>query len=357
MADFRKYALAFAGVACFMGITGSASAQTLNGITCFANASTPLQDRAEGITELVGDLVLSCTGGTVTPFNQPVPTVNITVALNTQVTSRLVNNSTTITESILMIDDYAPGSQVLCPATAINNFGNFTCATQVNGSGLGGGSQFKGTYNGANVYQGILTAQNQITFFNVPVDPPGPQVFFNNNTNITPTLTLRITNVRANASALGAPTGFTTSNISESVSTSAGIPISNPLQNVGSVFQGLVNKTVTGATLANATGFTAVNNVSSPLGNSSGGAPTLTQCSSKSLSSTNNSAALVEFVNFSEGFATATKLRYAPQIGNVPGPTANPPRATLRTLKAALGSTSARPAPASSSAELTLPLV
>src|SRR5277367_5161060 len=106
MADFRKYALAFAGVACFLGITGSASAQTLNGITCFANAATPQQDRAEGITELVGDLVLSCTGGTATPSGVGVPTVNITVALNTQVTSRLVGGTTNITESILMINDF-----------------------------------------------------------------------------------------------------------------------------------------------------------------------------------------------------------------------------------------------------------
>jgi len=54
MADFRKSALAVASIACFLGITGVASAQqnTLNGITCFANASTPQQDRAEGITEL-----------------------------------------------------------------------------------------------------------------------------------------------------------------------------------------------------------------------------------------------------------------------------------------------------------------
>ena len=29
MANFKKYALAFAGAACFMGITGTASAQNL----------------------------------------------------------------------------------------------------------------------------------------------------------------------------------------------------------------------------------------------------------------------------------------------------------------------------------------
>jgi hypothetical protein len=299
MADFRKYALAFAGVACFLGITSAASAQTTNGITCFANAATPQQDRAEGITELTGDLVLSCTGGTVTPAGVAVPTVNITVALNTQVTSRLVGATTNITEALLLINDPAPLTQVLCPANSGNNY---ACPVQVNGTGNGGGKGF-GQYASANAYQGVLTATNQLTFFNVPVDAPGPQVFFTNNTSITPTLTLRITNVRANASALGAPTGFSTSTISESISTSAGIPISGPLQTVGSVFQGLVNKTVTGVSSTAST--------TTLYGASSGSAPTLTQCSSRSLSSTNISAALVEYVNFSEGFATATKLRYA----------------------------------------------
>jgi hypothetical protein len=311
MADFRKSALAFASVACFLGITGVASAQqnTLNGITCFANASTPQQDRAEGITELVGDTVLSCTGGTPTAAGVPVPTVNITVALNTQVTSRLVGATTNITESILMLNDPGPGAflpiQQLCSANQANNY---ACPTAVLGTGGGGGKGITGVgnalqYVGANVYQGVLTATNQLTFFNIPVDPPGP-AFLSNGQTISPTLTLRITNVRANASALGAPTGFSTSTISESISTSAGIPISNPLQTVGSVFQGLVNKAVTGVSQPTSTSFTTY-------GTSSGSAPTLTQCASKSLSSTNASAALVEFINFSEGFATSTKLRYA----------------------------------------------
>jgi len=325
MADFRKSALAVASIACFLGITGVASAQqnTLNGITCFANASTPQQDRAEGITELVGDTVLSCTGGTPTASGVPVPTVNITVALNTQVTSRLVGATTNITEAILMLNDPGPGAflptQQLCSANAANNY---ACPTAVLGTGGGGGKGITGTgnalqYAGANVYQGVLTATNQLTFFNIPVDPPGAP-FLSNGQTISPTLTIRITNVRANASALGAPTGFSTSTISESISTSAGIPISNPLQTVGSVFQGLVLKAVTGVSQPTTTSFTTY-------GTSSGGVPTLTQCSSKSLSSTNASAALVEFINFSEGFATSTKLRYAASSSqeSIPGNSQN----------------------------------
>jgi hypothetical protein len=294
MADFRKYALAFAGVACFLGITGIAGAQTTSGINCVANAATPLQARAEGITENVGDVVLSCQGGIVTPLGVPVPTVNVTVSLNTQVTSRLLGTS--LTDSLLLINDPTPGTQVLCPAT-INN----ACNTVVLGTGLGGG---KGNnYVAAtvpNVYQGILTAANTLTFFNVPIDPPGTSA-------VEPTLTLRITDVRANASALGAPTGFSSTSITEFISTSAGFTISNPSQTVANVLTGLVGKSVTGVSTS------VSGNISGGLAYSSGGAPTLTQCSSLSLSSSSTvTSVLEEYVNFTEGFATATKLRYAP---------------------------------------------
>jgi hypothetical protein len=294
MADFRKYALAFAGAACFLGITGAASAQTTSGINCVANAATPLQMRAEGITEQAGDVVLSCQGGTVTPAGIQVPTVNVTIALNTQVTSRLINGSSVLTDALLLINDPAPGAQNLCAATVNNG-----CPTVVVGTGLGGGKN--NNYGGTvpNAYQGIYNSAqpNVLTFFNVPVDAPGP---FNTVTGVQPVLTLRITNVRANASALGAPTGFSSTSVTEFISTSAGFTISNPSQTVGNVLMGLVSKSVTGYS-------TTATNL--PLGNTSGSASTLTQCQSKSLSSTNSSAALVEYVNFSEGFATATKLQ------------------------------------------------
>jgi hypothetical protein len=303
-----------------MGITGVASAQqnTLNGVTCFANASTPQQQRAEGITELGGDVVLSCTGGTPTPAGVPVPTVNITVALNTQLTSRLVGGTSNITEAILMLNDPQPGSQFLCSANSANNF---ACSTAVLGTGSGGGKGVSpAQYASVNVYQGVLTGTNQITFFNVPLDPPGqPFIPVGQSSFFTPTLTIRITNIRDNASALGSPTGFSSSTVSAFISTSAGIPITAPLQTIGSIFAGLVSKSVSGVS------STVSNAVSLPLGNTSGSAPTLTQCSSRSLSSSNASAALTEYVNFSEGFATATKLRYANSLmqESIPGNSQN----------------------------------
>jgi hypothetical protein len=316
MADLRKYALAFAGVACFLGITSMASAQTTSGINCTANAATPLQDRAEGITENVGDVVLSCQGGTVTPIFVPVPTVNVTVSLNTQVTSRLLNSSSSLTDAVLLINDPAVGQQVLCPASTNN-----ACSAVTLGTGFGGGKG-NGQYFTNNVYQGILVAANTLTFFNVPIDAPGTGIPGNGPlvNGAAPVLTLRITNVRANASALGAPTGFSSTSITEFISTSAGFTISQPSQTVGNVLTGLVNRSVTGISTTSSS-----LTISNPIAVSSGTPPTLNQCTSNSLSSSSTTAALTEFVNFTEGFATATKMQYAPvpSVQGTPGNASN----------------------------------
>ena len=63
--------------------------------------------RAEGLTEKTGDIVLICGGGTPTAAGDPLPQGNITVFLNTAVTSRLMD-ATGASEAILMVDE--PGS-------------------------------------------------------------------------------------------------------------------------------------------------------------------------------------------------------------------------------------------------------
>lgn len=296
MANFKKYALAFAGAACFMGITGTASAQNLNGLNCVANAATPYQVRAEGITENVGDVVLTCTGGTPVTGAAAVPLVNFTLALNTQVTSRLLGASSTTTDSLLLIDEPANGSQVLCAAT-INN----GCATTFTGSNT--------TYvsPNANVFQGVVSSSNALTFYGIPLNPPG------NSPNLP--LILRFTNIRANASALGAPTGFSSTSITAFVSSSAGFTISNPSQTVGNVLAGLVGKSVSSTSTSISTSIVG------GLKYASGSGPVLSQCTSNSLSSTSATATVAEYVNFTEGFATATKMQYAPSQASegVPG--------------------------------------
>src|SRR4051812_43526285 len=98
MVSFRRIVLAIAMLALFVGL---ASAQVSGGsgssgggnLICTANVANPAQARAEGYAELLGDIVIACTGGAVAGPGTPVPTANITVALsNTFVTSRQLNN-------------------------------------------------------------------------------------------------------------------------------------------------------------------------------------------------------------------------------------------------------------------------
>src|SRR5512146_2857552 len=73
MADFRRCFYALALVALLAGFTASASAQAFQ---CTNSTGVPPVVRAEGYAELMGDLVLDCTGGIPTPPNQTVPSVN-----------------------------------------------------------------------------------------------------------------------------------------------------------------------------------------------------------------------------------------------------------------------------------------
>jgi len=66
MADFRKWILALTVLVLFVGL---ASAQVNSGgtggspLACSANVAVTPQLRGEGFTELVGDIVINCTGG------------------------------------------------------------------------------------------------------------------------------------------------------------------------------------------------------------------------------------------------------------------------------------------------------
>jgi hypothetical protein len=57
MAAFRKLVLGMAAATVFAAI---ASAQSVPALQCVANAGVPPTIRAEGLTELVGDVTLNC---------------------------------------------------------------------------------------------------------------------------------------------------------------------------------------------------------------------------------------------------------------------------------------------------------
>src|SRR5271156_1028605 len=74
MVDFRKWLIAFAAAALLFGLgTSKAYAQGSTAFICNATAGNPYIVRSEGVAELVGDLVLNCTGGSVTPSNTFIP--------------------------------------------------------------------------------------------------------------------------------------------------------------------------------------------------------------------------------------------------------------------------------------------
>jgi hypothetical protein len=305
MVDFRRMIPVLAVVAFLLGSAVTASAQPNAPFQCFANGGVSTPARSEGLTELVGDLVLNCTGGIPTAPGVAIPAVNVQVFLNTSLTSRLLGGSTTLSEALLILDEPVPGAQFACTGatTVCTNFGNGLGTANVPslvgyyGAGTTGspvaGCAFVNTCagNNKNVFQGIQTASNSVTFLAVPIDPPGT----------SGSRVVRITNVRANANALGvAGANATPTPIVETISPTPPqfLPVSNPSQTVAFIQRGL-----TFGLFTNRTGTTALNS-------------TLQQCDASRSTVTTN--ALVGVLRYTENFATAFKKRY------VGGSTANP---------------------------------
>jgi len=221
MANLRKLLLALTVI---LVATITASAQTVPAFQCTANAAVPPTLRAEGLAELVGDLVLNCTGGTPTAAGVAVPRVNIQVFLNTNITSRLVADPAS--EALLLIDDPAPANQNPCTSTS-------GCTQVGTGTGLPYATAGRdGAGNPVyNVYQARNAAANSLVWLGVPLDPPGT----------TATRIIRIKNVRANANQLGVSSSLVPTQIVMFVSISGetSVAVNNPQQIVGYVLPGL----------------------------------------------------------------------------------------------------------------------
>jgi len=325
MVDFRRMIPVLAVVAFLLGSAVTASAQ--NQLQCFANGAVSTPARSEDITALVGDLIVSCSGGVPTAANALVPTTNIQVFLNTSLTSRLmaVNTGNCITgsgcsEALLLLDEPAPGFQFPCignapiTGTACEAWGNGNGNTAAGyyGAGVVGGSAvcntvpfvnsvpattcFPGTNK--NVFQAIQTTSNSVTFIGIPIDPPG--------TN--PNRIIRITNVRGNANALGvAGANATPTPIVETISPTSPqfLPVSNPSQTVAFIQRGLVF-----SVQASSCTTTAGATTCSPGSAISTG--TLQQCdNSRALSTSANFNKALGFLRYTEQFATAFRNRFA----------------------------------------------
>ena len=151
--------------------------------------------RAGGGSELVGDVLITCSGGTPTAIGMPAPSADVVVLMNFNVSNRVAAGG--FTDALLIVDEphatAHPTSPLLaCGAAASNDDGSGICAITGDGSG-------KNTYSGLpghpNVFQGRWDAStpNAITFKSVPVDPPEPGGL----------RIIRITNIRINANQFG----------------------------------------------------------------------------------------------------------------------------------------------------------
>jgi len=243
-------------------------------LTCSSNAGVPPIVRAEGIAELVGDLILNCKGGTPTAAGQPVPQVNFQIFLNTNVTSRLLSDPWS--EALLMVDE---------PSGSVANGGNLRYCTTLGGCPMtgvgtpGGVNYLTGTT--ANVFQGRQSGANSLVWLGVPIDPPGPDA----------TRIIRITNVRANANQLGVSSTLIPTQIVMFVSATSttSIPINQPQQTVAFIQPGMTFST---RTLTSSNYLQCVSNNSSAASNSASG-----------MTSTRH------ILRFTEGFASAFKKR------------------------------------------------
>jgi uncharacterized protein (TIGR03437 family) len=196
----------------------AAFGQVPNTLTCTAAAPSSPTIRQEGFTEGTGDILLTCSGGSATPANAAVPTSNVTVTLNTGITSRLLSNGTS--DALLIIDDPGGSAHPTTPQLGCNTLfaGGATPApgqcNYIQGTGTGSGT-YNGTPSHPNIYQGAQSGPNSVTFYGVPIDPPGTGEL----------RMIRATNIRANANQVsygGAPT----------VPITGAISFSNPLVTV-----------------------------------------------------------------------------------------------------------------------------
>lgn len=218
MVSFRKSLLL---MALLVVVTGVASAQIFNPLSCTANAGVPPIARAEGLAEEVGQVVIVCTGGTPTAVGAPIPTVNVQIFLNTNVTSRLITGGT---EALLLIDEPTAAIQTLCPG------GTICTVTSANGNGTG---NYTGGSSRPNVWQAIQAtgSTNSLTWLGVPVDPPGT----------AGNRVIRLVNVRANANQLGVSSTLipTSINMFISISGTGSLALTNPQLTVAFVQPGM----------------------------------------------------------------------------------------------------------------------
>jgi len=287
MPVFRRLILSLAGITLFAGLAG---AQVINPFTCNVNNAVPPTLRTEGLTELTGDIVLICSGGSPLANGSLIPQATFQIFMNGPVTSRLLGNASVsnASEALLLIDE--PGTQLgtygasvpqtLCitPLSGCIEYVGFSTAA---GGGAGGVPVNAATTTAVapgapapNVFQGLVSG-NSITFAGVPVQPP---------VSSGATRVFRITNSRVSAQTIsGGSSNLVPVTASVSISGATSVAVSNATLTVGFIQPGLS---------ASGTGLRSSANI----GNNAG-ATQFAQC-------TRAATAFASIVQFAENFTT-----------------------------------------------------
>lgn len=210
-------------IALLLGAAVAAFAQPLP-YTCTGSTPNAPTIRMEGITELVGDILLTCNGGSPTPNGQQVALTTITLTFNANLTSRILANGAS--EAMLLIDE---------PTSASNpNTPQLACATPIEGCsivGNGGNNLYSGAAGHPNIFQAQQISPTTLAWYNLPLDAPGQ----------TAARIVRITNVRVNANALAVSNLLQPPAVQATISITGAenIGLAGPMQTVANLAQGL----------------------------------------------------------------------------------------------------------------------
>ena len=319
--NLRRWITALAVLAVFTALAG-AQVITPVPISCSVTAATTPAIRSEGSTELVGDILITCTGGPAPiTLGNPTDRATITVNFGVPVTSNQDATSTAsgASEALLSIDE--PNTVVSNPlaagfgqnapiylCTAAQNTGTplavSTACPAYQGLSSNGTAGFyvmsltstpssTPTTGAANVYQGVVgnstnkASVNQVSFSNVPVMAP---------VQVGVTRVYRVMNVRV--------TPGSAASITATVTITAGNTTTLSGTTIGSATT--LSLTNSSAIVANSTA--SLTTAVTPLSGLSLCQPAVLQPANGS----GNFAANTALLSFKEGIANAFKTRALP---------------------------------------------
>lgn len=314
----------FIAIAAFTIFAGLAGAQIVFGggsggpMICTALVGVPSMLRAEGTTELIGDIEMFCPGGLVPPAGTLVPTADFTIGLGANVTSRLLPGGGS--EALLLIDE--PGLDLPGPGPALPQT---VCASTLGADAGGcigtapGAAGFYANISGSSAFasQCLAFTGGACTSFgatpNVFIGSAGGNTVTFTGIPVLPTAAgfarvFRVTNIRVDAALL--PSLTTTVSASVLMNGSGAVPVLGG----SSLIAGFVQNSLS----------TAVRNAANSSSLSSGGSLAFLQCNGVPQSGSTPVASAVVRFSTAPAFNQAFKTRLVPTATSTGiGPTNN----------------------------------